>query len=66
MKISRTPHDPGQQRLVGAKIAIVVVGLATWFYGQRVDDARVRWLGIAFLAAAFLLRFVRARRPPQS
>jgi hypothetical protein len=43
------------------KLAIAVVGIITWAYGVREDDHRVRWLGIALIAAAFLLRFLFTR-----
>lgn len=58
-----TRRPPRSPTLLSAKIALAVVGLGTWFYGHMAADARVRWLGIAFLAAAFLLRFAR-RNPP--
>ncbi len=62
--ISRAPRTPGQQALTGAKLAFAVVGLMIWAFGLRVDNPTIRWLGIGFLATAFLLRFVRRRRPP--
>jgi hypothetical protein len=62
--ISRSPRSSGQQALTGAKLAVAVVGLLIWAYGVRSDDATVRWIGIAFLAGAFLLRFVGRRRSP--
>jgi hypothetical protein len=40
------------------KVALAVVGIITWAYGVREGDDRVRWLGIGFLACAFLLRFL--------
>jgi hypothetical protein len=45
-----------------AKVALVVAGILVWAYGVRVDDRTITWIGIAFLVAAFLLRFVRRRR----
>jgi hypothetical protein len=56
----RTP-GPRQRSLLHAKVALVAVGLGTWLYGYRVDDDRLTWLAIAFLAAAFLLRLVPER-----
>jgi hypothetical protein len=47
-----------------AKLALAAIGLIVWGYGYRVDDPALRWVGIAFLAAAVLLRFWRPRRPP--
>ena len=41
------------------KVAIAVVGIAIWSFGYRQDDSTLRWIGIAVLAAAALLRFYR-------
>ena len=62
--ISRSPRTRRQQSLTGAKLAFAIVGLLTWAYGVYADAASVRWLGIAFFVAAFLLRFVYRRGPP--
>jgi hypothetical protein len=43
------------------KIALAVVGLLVFGYGIRVDSTAVRWAGIAFVAVAVLLRFVKPR-----
>ncbi|MDQ3697476.1 MAG: hypothetical protein M3373_05555 [Gemmatimonadota bacterium] len=64
--ISRTPVGEAQRSLLWVKIAVVVVGVSTWGYGVKVDDPRVRWLGIAFLAVAFLVRFLRRSPPPDA
>ena len=40
-----------------ARLALLIVGIATWFYGVRSDRDEVRWLGMAFLIIAVLLRF---------
>lgn len=45
-----------------ARLALLIVGIATWGYGVRFDINEVRWLGIAFLVVAILLRFVRRPR----
>jgi hypothetical protein len=45
------------------KVAVVVVGLALWAYGFRADIPIYRWVGVAFVAAAFLLRFLGPRPP---
>lgn len=60
--ISRSPQPAIQRTLAGAKMAFAVVGLLIWAYGLRIDSTVVRWLGIGFLAVAFLMRFIR-RRP---
>ena len=48
--------------LTSIKVALAAVGLCVWAYGYRVESPQVRWMGIAFLAAAVVLRFI-ARRP---
>ena len=48
--------------LTWAKVALVAVGILVWGYGVRVDDRTIRWVGIAFLVAALLLRFLGRRR----
>ncbi len=40
-----------------AQIALAIMGLITFGWGVRVDHEPLRWIGIAFFAAAFLLRF---------
>ena len=50
-------------RLVAAKMVLALVGAAIFAYGVRYDDAVVRWVGIGFIAVAFLARFV-TRGPP--
>lgn len=47
--------------LTAAKIALAVAGLLAFGYGIRVDSATVRWVGIAFVAAAAVLRFFGPR-----
>jgi hypothetical protein len=49
------------KRHTAIKLAFFVAGLLVWGYGQRVDDSIIRWVGIAFLAAAVLLRFLPKR-----
>jgi hypothetical protein len=48
-----------------AKLALAAIGLIVWGYGYRVDDGGLRWVGIAFLAAAVLLRFWPSGRRPE-
>ena len=47
--------------LTAVKIALALAGLLVFAYGIRIDSGTVRWVGIAFVAAAAVLRFVRAR-----
>jgi hypothetical protein len=46
------------------KLGLALIGLILFGYGMRVDDNRLRWMGMGFLAAATILRFVKPRRPP--
>jgi hypothetical protein len=62
MRVSREPRDPAARSMTGIKLAIAAVGLFVWGFGMRADDARIRWVGIAMLAIAFLLRFLPVRR----
>ena len=41
------------------QLAFLVMGLIIWGYGQRIDDATIRLVGIAFFAVAFVLRFFK-------
>jgi hypothetical protein len=45
------------------QLALLVVGLVVWGYGQRVDDDRLRAVGIVFFAVATALRFLKKRDP---
>ena len=52
--------------LTTAKLAAATVGVMVLAWGMRVDEPTIRWVGIAFLAAAFLMRFARrAPEPPE-
>jgi hypothetical protein len=50
--------------VTAVKVALVVIGILIWAYGVRVDDRTFTWVGIGFLVAAFLLRFLGRTRPP--
>jgi hypothetical protein len=50
--------------LTWARFGLAVTGMLVWAYGYRVDDTTLRWVGIAFLGVAVLLRFAARRRPP--
>jgi hypothetical protein len=45
--------------LTRAKLALALMGLVLFGAGARLDDARLRWAGIALVAVAWVLRFVR-------
>jgi hypothetical protein len=53
-------------RVTVAKIALAAGGVAIFFWAVRIDSQRLRWVGIACVAAAWLLRFVGrgVRRAP--
>jgi len=46
------------------QLALLVIGLVVWGYGQRIDDTMLRWIGIAFFALATVLRFLK-KKPPE-
>ena len=58
-------------RFTEIKLGLAVIGLLVWGYGYRVDDQFIGWIGIAFLAAAVIVRFLPRRlrgndyRPPE-
>jgi len=45
------------------KMAFAGAGIALYAVGIRLDDARWRYAGIAGIAIAFLMRFVKPREP---
>lgn len=47
-----------------ARLALALMGLILFGYGVRADEERIRLFGIAFLAAATLLRWWPRPRPP--
>jgi Na+(H+)/acetate symporter ActP len=49
-------------RVTVLKIAFALAGVGIFAYGVRSEDSVVRWVGIAFVIAAFLLRFAKKRR----
>ena len=48
--------------LTAARLVIVAVGIAIWGYGLQSDNATLRIVGMALLAVALVLRFVRRKR----
>lgn len=53
-----------QTRVKGLLIArsvLAALGVAVWGYGLRVDDSRIRFIGIVGLGISLLLRFVPRR-----
>jgi hypothetical protein len=43
------------------QLALLVVGLVVWGYGQRIDDGRLRVVGIVLFAIATALRLLKTR-----
>ena len=43
------------------KLALSGIGLVLLIWGMRVDDPTIRWIGIGFLAASVLTRFLPKR-----
>ena len=52
-------------RITVLKIALALAGVGIFAFGVRSDDGIVRWVGIACVVAAFLLRFVKKRVPDE-
>ena len=52
------------KRRTEIQLALLVMGLIVWGYGQRTDDSRLTWIGLGFFAAATILRFFK-KRPEQ-
>jgi hypothetical protein len=48
-------------RLLLGRAVLLVIGVITWGYGYRVDDANIRLAAIGILVVAMLLRFVPKR-----
>ncbi|HKO15807.1 MAG TPA: hypothetical protein VJU87_06190 [Gemmatimonadaceae bacterium] len=48
-------------RLSQIKLGVATIGIIVWAVGIRRDDPLLTWMGIAFLAASALLRFVGPR-----
>jgi hypothetical protein len=54
-------EPPG--KVFAVKVALAVSGLAVALFGMATDRSWVVWVAVAILAAAFLLRFLRAPPP---
>jgi len=48
------------------KIALAVIGLVLFGAGVRLERTELRWTGLGFVVMAWLLRFMRPRKPEQS
>ncbi len=47
--------------LLLARITLAALSVVVWGYGLRVDDSRIRLVGIVGLAISLVLRFVPRR-----
>jgi hypothetical protein len=52
--------------LTRAKVALALIGLVLFGAGVRLERMELRWTGLAFVLAAWLLRFVKPRKPEES
>ena len=52
-------------RITVTKIALALAGVGIFAYGVRAEDKVIRWVGIACVVAAFLLRFAKKRVPDE-
>ena len=43
------------------QLALTTIGLIVWGYGARTDDSRLTFVGMLFLATAFVLRFFKKK-----
>lgn len=50
-------------KITRVKLSLVVVGLALFVIGVKLDDARWRYAAIGFVAVAWSLRFFRQHVP---
>ena len=50
--------------LTSIKLGAAIIGVVLVGWGMRVDDPRLRWVGIGFLAVAWLTRFGKPRQTP--
>ena len=52
-------------RVMQARIAFAVIGIAIWGYAVATDHERLRLVGILLLALSLVLRFLPGNRPPR-
>jgi hypothetical protein len=55
-------------RLNQLKLGLALIGLIIWGYGARIGHSGLQWIGIGFLAAAVVLRFMKRQeqKPPEA
>ena len=47
------------------QIALVLVGVVVWGYGQRSENTVLQYLGLGFFLVATLLRFFKPKAPSE-
>ncbi len=52
-------------QVTAAKLMLAAAGLVIWGYGIRASQPFPKWLGVALLVSAVILRFVGRREPRQ-
>lgn len=45
------------------RVTIAIAGLAVFGYGIRAENRTIRWVGIAFIVLAFVIRFFGKPKP---
>ncbi|HEX7124068.1 MAG TPA: hypothetical protein VF178_16945 [Gemmatimonadaceae bacterium] len=48
--------------LTRIKLALALIGVVIFAAGVRFEDPRLRYIGLGFVAVAWVLRFVRSKR----
>ena len=43
------------------QLALLTMGVIVWGYGQRIEDNRLTYIGLAFFTAAVVVRFFKRR-----
>ena len=52
--------------LTQLKIVLAVIGLVLFGAGVRFESTALRWTGLGFVVMAWLLRFLKPRKPEES
>ena len=52
--------------LTQLKLALALIGLILFGAGVRLERNELRWTGLGFVVAAWLLRFVKRRKSEES
>jgi uncharacterized protein YqgC (DUF456 family) len=45
------------------KLVLLLAAIVIWFVGYQTNDRMVQYIGVAVLASAFLLRFIKTAPP---